>query len=78
MRCLVLGGNGFIGTHLVRALLLAGVRPRVLDRAGSLRGEEQSGVEYLFGDFSDPSIVAEVRLCRVARAPILSATLPAT
>ena len=76
MRCLVLGGNGFIGTHLVRALKLAGVRPRVLDRAGSLRGEEQSGVEYLFGDFSDPSIVAEALIDVDVVAHLVSTTVP--
>jgi UDP-glucose 4-epimerase len=76
MRCLVLGGNGFIGTHLVRALQLAGVRTRVLDRAGSLRGEEQGGVEYLFGDFSDPSIVAEALIDVDVVAHLVSTTVP--
>ncbi|WMY07501.1 NAD-dependent epimerase/dehydratase family protein [Paraburkholderia phenoliruptrix] len=60
----------------MRTLKLAGVRPRVLDRAGSLRGEEQSGVEYLFGDFSDPSIVAEALIDVDVVAHLVSTTVP--
>lgn len=76
MRCLVLGGNGFIGSHLVRALLLAGARVRILDRPGSLRGDEIAGVQYLFGDFSDPSIVAEALIDVDVVAHLVSTTVP--
>jgi UDP-glucose 4-epimerase len=76
MRCLVLGGNGFIGSHLVQALLQSGTRVRILDRAGSLRGEELDGVEYLYGDFADPSIVSEALLDVDVVAHLVSTTVP--
>ena len=47
MRILLVGGSGFLGTHVARALLEAGHEVRVLSRRG--RGT-LSGVRYLKGD----------------------------
>lgn len=57
MNCLVLGGGGFIGSHLAEGLAHAGHPVRVFDRPqgkalGMLAGRK--GCEILTGDFLDP------------------------
>jgi UDP-glucose 4-epimerase len=58
---LVTGGAGFIGSHLVRALLAQGVFVRVLDDFSSGKKENLSGlqVEVVEADLRDPARVAE-------------------
>ena len=59
--CLVTGGAGFIGSHLVEALVARGERVRVLDDLSSGRRENLStvlgDVELLIGDVADPEVV---------------------
>ncbi len=65
-RCLVTGGAGFIGSHLVDALRAAGSTVRVVDnfstgfRHNLAHLENDSDVEVVEGDVSDPDVVAEV------------------
>src|SRR4051812_16916265 len=50
-QALVTGGAGFIGSHLVRALLGRGLRVRVLDDLSVGKRENvPSGVEFVQGD----------------------------
>lgn len=62
-RCLVTGGAGFIGSHLVRGLLEAGHRVRVLDNMSTgnrANLEEVSDrIEILEGDICDTIAVKE-------------------
>ena len=60
-RYLVTGGAGFIGSHLVRALLEQGDFVRVLDNFSTGRRENVEGlkVEVLEGDLRDSAKVAE-------------------
>jgi dTDP-L-rhamnose 4-epimerase len=53
MRVLVTGGAGFIGSHVVDALVAAGHEARVLDTAPSI----ENGVEHLRGDVRDADAV---------------------
>lgn len=56
MNCLVLGGGGFIGSHLCDALLERGHRVRIFEKEG--RSHEnvchQNKAEWMEGDFSNP------------------------
>ena len=55
---LVTGGAGFIGSHLVDALLYAGHRVRVLDDLSTgKRANLDPGAELVQGDVSDPAAV---------------------
>jgi UDP-glucose 4-epimerase len=54
MKSLVIGGNGFIGVHLVNALLKEGHDVRVLDRLHPSRFQEpHANVEYVVGDLGN-------------------------
>ncbi|MEI7674501.1 MAG: NAD-dependent epimerase/dehydratase family protein [bacterium] len=50
-RCLVLGGNGFIGSHLVDALVDAGHNVRAFDKFSKDTVYEAKDVEVFAGDF---------------------------
>lgn len=80
MRCLVLGGKGFIGSHLVDALLRAGCEVRSMDRPhietiGNL-SSQFLGLEEVEGDFlSDADIENALHGCDVC-FHLISTTLP--
>lgn len=80
-RCLILGGKGFIGSHLVEAMLLAGVSVRVFDRVGaeSLIPARLSHLIELFeGDFADSAVLASaLEGCDIC-FHLVSTTIPKT
>src|SRR5215510_469353 len=68
-RCLVLGGQGFIGTHLCEALAAAGHSVRSFDRPhpGHLTGRTATGpIERVHGDFLNrEDVTRAIRGCEV-------------
>lgn len=78
LHTLVLGGCGFIGSHLVDSLLASGHRVRVFDRAAELYRPPLANVDYRFGDFSDMPSLAEALEGVDVVYHLISTTVPST
>ncbi|MDC4203440.1 MAG: NAD-dependent epimerase/dehydratase family protein [Candidatus Manganitrophus sp.] len=80
-RCLILGGKGFVGSHLVEALLSSGFSVRVFDRADAetlIAPERCSKVEFIEGDFADPiSVAVALKGCDIC-FHLISTSIPKT
>src|SRR5512135_1603847 len=62
MRALVTGATGFIGGHLVEALIKEGFEVTCLTRgASNLRYLEGLNVRFLQGDCTDPETLSDVK-----------------
>lgn len=57
LNCLVIGGAGFIGSHLIPILIETGRRVTVLGRKQTPSHEIQEGVQYVQGSFSELSLI---------------------
>jgi UDP-glucose 4-epimerase len=57
MRGVIIGGNGFIGSHLVDALLAAGWQVTVYDRAPERYRPPLPGVEYVLGELGNTGLL---------------------
>ncbi len=62
MNAVVIGGNGFIGSHLVDQLLLDGWDVTVLDLRERRYEAQPAGVRFIRGDLSQPYLVREALL----------------
>lgn len=78
MKVLVLGGNGFIGSHVVDHLLAAGHKVRVFDRSPEHFREPLKNVDYRLGSFDDTFQVAEALQGVDAVCHLISTTVPGT
>lgn len=78
MRSLVIGGNGFIGSHLVEMLRESGDDVRVLDLGAPRQDLDWSGVDYRRGAFSDMAALGPALAGVDAVYHAASTTVPAT
>lgn len=78
MRSLVIGGCGFIGSHIVDALLTDGHSVRVFDRQPERHRAPLQRIDYMYGDFSDRMAVAEALTGVDAVYHAVSTTFPGT
>ena len=78
MSVCIIGGNGFLGSHITDALLAAGEGVRSFDRQPEAFRPPLGGVEYVAGDVTDPDAVrAAVKGARVV-IHALTTTTPKT
>jgi UDP-glucose 4-epimerase len=78
MSILVLGGNGFIGSHVVDALCAGGHDVRVFDRSLDPWRAPLAGVRYYLGNFDDRPLLAEALQGVDVVVHLISTTVPST
>ncbi|MDO8346006.1 MAG: NAD-dependent epimerase/dehydratase family protein [Cellvibrio sp.] len=78
MNILVLGGAGFIGSHVVDALLKAGHSVRVFDRGPEFYRASLLNVDYRIANFSDIPALAEALEGVDVVYHLISTTVPST
>jgi UDP-glucose 4-epimerase len=80
MRCVVIGGGGFIGSHLCEALLAGGHEVRVFDRldARFLAQVKDAGASVYTGDFLNQAELRDVLTDYEVVYHLISATVPQT
>lgn len=78
MNILILGGNGFIGSHLVDRLLAEAHSVRVFDKYEEHYRKPVAGVEYCVGDFGNRGMLSEALTGIDIVFHLISTTLPKT
>lgn len=78
MKVLVIGGCGFIGSHVVDTLLAKGLHVRVLDRRPEAFRPPLPRVDYRMGDFGDTAVLLDALADMDAVIHLASTTVPGT
>ena len=78
MTVLIVGGCGFIGSHLVDALVRRGVSVRVFDRQAERYRPPVRGVDYRYGNFADRMSLVEAMSGVATVVHLVSTTFPGT
>ncbi len=78
MKVLVLGGCGFIGSHVVDSLVNAGLKVRVLDRVPERFRPLHGDVEYVYADFRDKTSILDALTDIDVVMHLVNASVPAT
>ncbi|HYC14017.1 MAG TPA: NAD-dependent epimerase/dehydratase family protein, partial [Stellaceae bacterium] len=60
MRCCLIGGNGFIGSHLALLLEASGRELTVLGRRGEPARKLPPGAKYVCGDYRDQQLLRKL------------------
>jgi UDP-glucose 4-epimerase len=78
MRCLILGGGGFLGLNLARALAAKGHAVSIFDRPASILRLQAAGsrFEWVEGDFANEKDVADALKGAEVVFHLVSTTLP--
>lgn len=75
---LIIGGCGFIGSHVADNLLARGFKVRIFDRQPEALRPPLADVDYMIGDFSDTSLIYEAMNGVDVVIHLASTTVPAT
>lgn len=78
MTSLILGGNGFIGSHLVDRLIEQGENVRIFDRGTDTFRKQLPGVEYFLGEFSNTDLLSKALANVDMVYHLISTTVPST
>lgn len=78
MRVLIIGGNGFLGSSLVRELRTRTGSIRVLDRHQPRADFDWSGIQYVVGAFDDADVLASALADIDVVFHLASTTVPST
>jgi UDP-glucose 4-epimerase len=78
MNTLILGGNGFIGSHLIDKLLSEGHKVRVFDKYEERYRKPLASVEYHYGDFGNRGLLTDAVQNIDVVYHLISTTLPKT
>jgi UDP-glucose 4-epimerase len=78
LNTLILGGNGFIGSHLIDKLLLEGHHVRVFDKYPERYRKPLEKVDYKYGDFGNRGLLSESLNDIDIVFHLISTTLPKT
>ena len=78
MNIIVLGGNGFIGSHIVDELMLRGHDVSILCRSYDKVNRHVAGAHYFYGDFSDSVFVRDAIQGVDVVIHCISSTVPST
>ena len=76
MNYLVLGGNGFIGSHIVERLLRTDGRVRVYDRSDNRYQGRLPNVEYVYGELGNAGLVRAALTDIDVVVHLISTTVP--
>lgn len=78
MNCLMLGGNGFIGSHLLDRLLSEGHSVRIFDKYDEHFRAPNPKVDYHYGDFGNRGLLKAALLDIDIVFHLITTTLPKT
>jgi UDP-glucose 4-epimerase len=79
MRVLIIGGNGFIGSHLTDFLVAQGQSVRVYNRSRNpYLKENYHDVQYIYGDFADQPLLKSALKDVEIVYQLISSTVPST
>src|SRR5271170_3474176 len=81
MKCLILGGAGFIGSHIADQLIGSGHEVRIFDRFEAMKTNIQHllpQIELVQGDFGNQAIIDEATHGVNVVYHLISTTLPKT